>query len=219
MQYISYYRVSTDRQGRSGLGLEAQQAAVERFIGDHDVIVSSFTEIESGRQDERPQLATAMQACREHGAVLLIGKLDRLSRSVAFIARLMESDVKFIAADMPDADPFRLHIEAALAEEERRRISARTKAALAAARARGVTLGGYRGFTPDDAQRRRGRETASSRAQAFRSRVIPMIRDMQARGVITLRSIAKELNAQHITTARGGKWQANTVRRLLEAAV
>ena len=133
-----------------------------------DLLLSSFTEVESGKNDSRPQLSNAMAACRAAGAVLLIAKLDRRSRDVAFIAALMKSDVRFMACDMPDADTFRLHIEAAIAEEERRRISARTKAALTAAKARGITLGGFRGRVPTaDVQakdRARQREQAGQRA-------------------------------------------------------
>lgn len=143
--YIAYLRVSTDRQGKSGLGLEAQQEAVSLFARGDDAIIATLVEIESGRNSERPQLAAALRQCRQFGATLLIAKLDRLARDVAFVATLMKSDVRFIAADMPEADPFRLHIESAIAEEESRKISARTKAALAAAKARGVKLGGFRG--------------------------------------------------------------------------
>lgn len=143
--YVAYYRVSTDKQGRSGLGLEAQRASVASFLREGDRVISEFTEVESGRHDNRPQMAAALTACRAHKATLLIAKLDRLSRSVEFIARLMNGDVPFVACDMPHADPFRLHIEAAIAEEERRKISIRIREALAAAKARGVKLGGYRG--------------------------------------------------------------------------
>ena len=141
--WVIYKRVSTVRQGESGLGLEAQDAAIARLIGNCNII-ATFTEIESGRRCDRPQLAAAIAKCRETNARPVIGKLDRLARDVHVIAGLMKSDVKFVTADMPDADPFRLHIEAAIAEEEARKISARTCAALAAAKARGVKLGGYR---------------------------------------------------------------------------
>ena len=141
-RYIAYYRVSTVRQGESGLGLEAQRAATTSFMKSADAeLVSEFTEVESGKRANRPELAAAIQQCRNSGAVLLIAKLDRLARNVAFIANLLESGVKFTAIDMPNADRFMMHVYAAMAEEEGRRISERTTAALAAAKARGVRLG------------------------------------------------------------------------------
>ena len=141
-RYIAYYRVSTVRQGESGLGLEAQRAATTSFMKSADAeLVSEFTEVESGKRANRPELAAAIQQCRNSSAVLLIAKLDRLARNVAFIANLLESGVKFTAIDMPNADRFMMHVYAAMAEEEGRRISERTTAALAAAKARGVRLG------------------------------------------------------------------------------
>jgi len=141
-RYIAYYRVSTIRQGQSGLGLEAQRAATAAFIKSADcILVGEFTEVESGKRANRPELAEAIKACRDGGAILLIAKLDRLARNVHFISALLESGVKFTAIDMPNADRFMLHVYAAMAEEEARRISERTTAALAAAKARGVRLG------------------------------------------------------------------------------
>lgn len=218
-RYVAYYRVSTDRQGRSGLGLEAQQEAVRRFLRADDRLRANFTEVESGKIDTRPQLAAAMDACRRTGAVLLIAKLDRLSRDVAFIAGLMKSDVRFVAADMPDADRFRLHLEAAISEEERRRISSRTKAALGAAKARGVKLGGYRGHVPSDDDRARGhkrqRELAAQRAAA----VLAAIREFNAAGITSVIGLAKALTDAAIPTARGAtRWQPNQVKRVLALA-
>jgi DNA invertase Pin-like site-specific DNA recombinase len=217
--YVAYFRVSTDRQGRSGLGLEAQREAVRRFLRSDDRQLLSFTEVESGKNNARPQLAAAMDACRRAGAVLLIAKLDRLSRDVAFIAGLMKSDVRFIAADMPEADAFRLHIEAAIAEEERRRISGRTKAALGAAKARGVKLGGFRGHVPSAQDRARGhnrqRELASQRAAA----VLAVIRELSEAGINSPAAMARALTEREISTARGGtRWQANQVKRVLARA-
>ena len=141
-KFIAYHRVSTDRQGRSGLGLEAQQAAVRSYLdGGAGQLVGEFTEIESGHKNERPELAEALTFCKKHKATLLIARLDRLARNVHFISGLMETKVRFIACDMPEATPFMLHIYAAAAQEEARAISARTKAALQAAKARGVRLG------------------------------------------------------------------------------
>ncbi len=140
-KFIAYYRVSTDRQGRSGLGLEAQQQAVCDFLARRGDIIESFTEIESGRKDDRPQLAAALDTCRKHKATLVIAKLDRLARNVYFISGLMESGVEFVAVDMPEANRLTIHILAAVAEHEREAISQRTKAALKAAKVRGVKLG------------------------------------------------------------------------------
>jgi DNA invertase Pin-like site-specific DNA recombinase len=173
--------------------------------------------MESGKRCDRPQLAAAIAKCRETKARLVIGKLDRLARDVHVIAGLMKSDVKFVAADMPDADPFRLHIEAAIAEEEARKISARTCAALAAAKARGVKLGGFRGrrFTKEEAAR--GNATRSSRATNHAKCIAPIIGELRAAGMLTLRKLASGLNARGITTPRGGEWQATTVARVLHA--
>ena len=147
--YAAYIRVSTDKQGRSGLGLEAQQAAIAAFLRPGDRLLQpAFREIESGKNSDRPQLRAALDRCRQTGATLLIARLDRLARSVRFIAGLMEEGVPFVACDMPAATPFMLHVYAAVAEEEARAISRRTKAALAAAKARGVVLGGDRGYRP-----------------------------------------------------------------------
>jgi DNA invertase Pin-like site-specific DNA recombinase len=213
MDYIAYFRVSTAEQGRSGLGLEAQREAVETFAARTGAeIVGEFVEVESGKRHEnRPQLVKAMTACRKQGATLLIAKLDRLARNVAFVAGLMESGVPFKASDMPDADPFRLHIEAAIAEEERRKISQRTKAALAAAKARGVKLG-----TAGNAETARRASLANQqRARRHADNVKPIVEQIRAAGVTSLRGIAEALNARGVATARGGEWHAMTVRRAL----
>jgi DNA invertase Pin-like site-specific DNA recombinase len=219
--YVEYFRVSTEKQGRSGLGLEAQQEAVRRFLRDGDqTIKPPFVEVESGKNDDRPQLRAAMDVCRKTGATLLIAKLDRLARDVAFIATLMKSDVRFVACDMPDADPFRLHIEAAIAEEEARRISQRTKAALAAAKARGVKLGGYRGYALSEDQRARGLDrSAEVRADAAAQRaagLLPVVEAIRAEGTTSMGAIAKALNERHIPTAAGGQWHPMSVSRLLK---
>jgi len=175
------------------------------------LIVVTFVEVESGKQSERPQLRAAMEKCRQLGAVLLIAKLDRLARDVAFIATLMKSDVRFVACDMPGADPFRLHIEAAIAEEEARKISERTKAALAAAKARGVVLGGFRGRSPTDADRARSAFVRS--AEARKRGLAPVLEDLRASGAKTLRALADSLNQRKIAAARGGKLSAIQVFR------
>lgn len=220
--FVTYFRVSTAKQGRSGLGLDAQREAVRRFVREGDKVAATFTEVESGRNSERPQLATAMAHARKIGAKVLIAKLDRLSRDVEFVARLLKSDVRIIAADMPDADLFRLHLEAVIAEEEARKISARTKAALAAAKARGVVLGGFRGYVPSDAEKARGNarsvivRAASAKQHAYS--VIGHIDDAKASGAVSLREIAAALNASGITTPRGGSWSAVQVQRAMVMA-
>src|ERR1700733_6270649 len=144
-KFVSYLRVSTARQGASGLGLEAQRAAVTAYLnGGEWSLVQEVLEVESGKRNDRPALADALRLCRKHKATLVIAKLDRLARNVHFISGLMESGVEFVAADMPHADRFQLHIYAAMSEQEALAISARTKAALAAAKARGKQLGGRR---------------------------------------------------------------------------
>lgn len=217
--FIAYLRVSTQKQGASGLGLEGQQAAIQRFLGPSDRLVASYVEIESGRLCERPRLAEAMAECRRTGARLLIAKLDRLARSVRFISTLMESDIGFVACDMPDADPFRMHIEAAISEEEARKISARTRAALTAAKARGVRLGGWRGRHLTASERAKGSALANAgRAAEARTRALeiaPHIEVARAAGSHTPSAIAKALNAQGITTYAGASWSAVQVSRAL----
>lgn len=214
--YIAYLRVSTDRQGQSGLGLEAQREAVSRFVRGSGTITATFVEVESGRCSERPQLAAALERCRQIGAVLLIAKLDRLARDVAFIAALMKSDVRFVACDMPGADPFRLHIEAAIAEEEARKISSRTRAALAAAKARGVVLGGFRGRAPTDADRARSSAVRAAEARKRALGIAPALEKLRASGAKTLQALADGLNRQNITAARGGEWTAIQVSRTVK---
>jgi DNA invertase Pin-like site-specific DNA recombinase len=206
--YVAYYRVSTDRQGASGLGLEAQRQAVARHVTGGR-LTAAFTEIESGRRDgNRPQLHAALAECRKRRAVLLIARLDRLARNVAFIANLMESGVDFVAVDMPTANRLTLHILAAVAEHEREMISARTKAALAQAKARGTRLGNPR---PLDALKR------ANAAKAHRKpapHVLDLMAGWEAQGK-GLRAIARELNRLNIRTPRGAQWYACTVRAQL----
>jgi len=218
--YVAYCRVSTAEQGRSGLGLEAQREAIARFMRPGDRLLSEpFIEIETGKRPDRPQLREALRHAQEHGATLLIAKLDRLARNVAFVANLMEARTPFIAADMPQADPFRLHIEAAINEYEARKISLRTKAALAAAKARGVKLGGYRGGpVPDIRQHQQaGVAAAHDKAEKFARDLKPIIEELRASGFTSLRQIAAELNRRGVPTARGGSlWGAPAVRNLLK---
>jgi DNA invertase Pin-like site-specific DNA recombinase len=219
-RYVAYYRVSTKLQGRSGLGLAAQQKLVKEFCGDDWPPVASYTEVESGKNDSRPQLALALAECRRRKAVLVIAKLDRLGRRLAFIAGLMDADVPFVAADMPHADRFRLHLEAVIAEDERRRISERTVAALAAAKARGTKLGGYReghGLTPEVRAKAALERTAKAAQEA--TAVLPAItRIQQQQGITSASGIARALNEQGISTPRGGRWQAVQVQRIISRA-
>ena len=205
---LAYYRVSTMRQGKSGLGLEAQRAAVERFAeGEGLTIEKEFVEIESGKVADalnlRPKLAAALAEARKQKCSVVVAKLDRLSRDVAFVAGLMSQRVPFIVAELgADADPFMLHIYAALAEKERRMISARTRAALKAAKARGVVLG-------NPQQAARNREVARTEAEKLRS-VLTELKHLSSR------QIAVELTLRGVATPRGGKWQSPTVLRMID---
>ena len=213
--YVAYYRVSTDKQGASGLGLEAQCSAVLDFInGGAANLIAEFTEIESGKRNDRPELAEALKLCRKEKAVLVIAKLDRLARNVAFISNLMESGVDFVAVDMPDANRLTVHILAAVAEHEREMISQRTKAALQAAKARGVKLG-----SPDPAKgSAKGVASNKAKADQYAANVVPIIREIEASGVTSRLGIAKALNARGVPTARGGRWYDSTVKNVLGRA-
>jgi DNA invertase Pin-like site-specific DNA recombinase len=215
-RFVAYYRVSTARQGRSGLGLEAQQQAVrEHLNGGKWELVAEFTEIESGKRSDRPKLEEALKSCRLRGAKLIIAKLDRLARNVAFISNLMESGVEFEAVDFPQANRLTIHIMAAMAEHEAKMISERTKAALAAAKRRGVKLGGDRGARLTPAARAAGREAIRERALARASDLASTVKELQAAGCESLRALAEGLDARGIPAARGGKWSAVQVSRLL----
>lgn len=218
MKFVTYLRVSTERQGQSGLGLEAQRAAVAAHVLGRGEVVAEFVEVESGKRSDRPELARALSEAKRAGAVLLIAKLDRLARNVAFIANLLESGVEVTAADMPEANRFLLHVMAAVAEHEAQAISDRTKAALAAAKARGVKLGWSipeRVFEQRQAAKK-GAAVNKARALTHAENVLPVIEQIRAGGA-SLRQIAAELNARGITTARGGKWYATTVRNIITA--
>jgi DNA invertase Pin-like site-specific DNA recombinase len=216
-KYIAYYRVSTQKQGRSGLGLEAQQTAVRDYLNGGDWrLVAEVTEVESGKRSDRPKLAEALRLCRLHGATLIIAKLDRLARNVAFISNLMESGVEFHAVDFPQANRLTVHMLAAFAEHEAKVISERTKAALAAAKRRGVQLGGYRGTTMTKAMRKAASEAITKRAKARAADLTPTITELQAAGATSLRAIAAGLNERGIPAARGGQWSAVQVARVLE---
>jgi len=216
-KFVSYLRVSTARQGRSGLGLEAQRQAVEDFLnGGNWRLVKEFVEVESGKKADRPELAKAFQACRVYGAKLVIAKLDRLSRDAHFLLGLEKAGVDFVAADMPQANRMTVGIMAIMAEEERRRISERTKAALAAAKRRGVKLGGDRGYRITAKARAAGRAVQQAQARDRAMDLAPTIKELQAAGFESLRAIAAALDQRGIPAAKGGKWSAAQVMRTLE---
>ena len=215
--FVAYLRVSTQKQGESGLGLDAQRESVRRFLGTNDVLLATFTEVESGKNCNRPQLKSAIDRCRLTGATLLVAKWDRLSRNVAFLSRLMESDVPLLAADNPHATRFTLHILAAVAEHEADAISKRTKAALAAAKARGKKLGGWRGRHLTRAERRLGTSVRVAEAKARAAQVAPVIDELQNSGARTLQALASGLNERGILAPRGGRWAASQVRATLLA--
>jgi DNA invertase Pin-like site-specific DNA recombinase len=207
---IAYYRVSTDRQGKSGLGLEAQRNQVAEYVRQHGfALMEEHTEVESTRKKKRPVLEQALKSCRKHKATLIIAKLDRLGRSVHFISNLLESKVEFVAVDFPQANKFTMHMLAAFAEYERDQISDRTKKALAAAARRGVKLGTY------------GKDVLSAKnkldARLFRELLNPILVELCQSGFTTVRAIRDELNRRKVPTFRGAGhvWHIATVYRLI----
>ncbi len=215
-----YIRVSTTQQGRSGLGIEAQRQALRHFAQAEGIeVLGEYVEVETGKGtdalERRPRLKAALAAARKHRCRIAVAKLDRLSRDVHFISGLMAHKVPFWVAELgPDVDPFVLHLFAALAEKERALISTRTRQALAAAKARGVTLGSPK------LPLARSSAVASIQAEANRhaANVLPIIREAQKAGATTLRQIAEALNARGVATARGGQWHAMSVSNILERA-
>jgi DNA invertase Pin-like site-specific DNA recombinase len=218
---VAYYRVSTKQQHRSGLGIEAQRAAVARFAeseGFH--IIAEYVEAETGKGadalDRRPQLAAALAAAKTAKCSVLVSKLDRLSRDVAFVAGLMAQRVPFIVAELGrDADPFMLHLYAALAEKERRLISERTRAALAAKKAQGATLGNSTNIVQAG---QAGRQIQRTEADRFAANMLPIIQSIQSAGPIGMVSIATELNRRGIRTPRGARWHVSSVANILARA-
>lgn len=214
-RFIAYYRVSTQKQGASGLGLDAQKEAVGRFLnGGAWELVCEFVEVETGKGADalakRPQLKAALAACRKEGATLIIAKLDRLARNVHFVSGLMESKVKFVACDMPEANELTIHIMAAFAEHEAKRISQRTKEALAVAKSRGVALGraGVANLRPNV-------EARQKVADDFADRLRPLFNGMKARG-LSQRGMVGELNAIGVRAPKGGSWQLAQVQRVIK---
>jgi DNA invertase Pin-like site-specific DNA recombinase len=207
-RFVGYFRVSTARQGRSGLGLEAQQEAVRQYLASvSGTLVAEFTEVETGKRNARPELTKALAACKRLKAKLVIAKLDRLSRNVAFLSAMMDGNTEFIACDYPTATRLTLHILAAVAEHEAEVISQRTIAALQAAKRRGVVLGrnGTERLAPAN------RAAAMDRACPLK----PILAELTSAG-LSMRAIASELTARGVPTPRGGRWHPQTVTRILE---
>ena len=224
--YIAYTRVSTKKQGNSGLGLEAQTASVINFVNGHGKLLATYTEVESGKKSDRPELAKALSHARRSKAVLIVAKMDRLSRNVAFLSALMESKVEFQAADNPHANRLTIHILAAIAEHEAKATSTRTKEALQAARARGTKLGSNRpGHWAGREHLRQAGQRNATKAAALANRenrigiysdLVPLIKDLRSQG-ITLQAIAAKLTELGHETRRGKPWNHVQVLRLLRA--
>lgn len=208
-KFIAYYRVSTQRQGRSGLGLEAQRQAVAHYLdGSRWELLAEFTEVESGKRDNRAELQKALAACKRNKAKLVIAKLDRLSRNASFLLSLRDAKVDFVCADMPEANRLTIGIMAVMAEHERDMISKRTKEALAAAKRRGVKLGNDRADVKAmNAEKKR-------QADDFAESLRPMLEALQSAGM-TQRRIVEELNARGIASRTGGVWHLTQLRRVI----
>jgi DNA invertase Pin-like site-specific DNA recombinase len=211
-KYVAYYRVSTQKQGQSGLGLDAQRRMVEGFAKDGQ-IVADFVEIESGKNNDRVELRTALEYCKKEKATLLIAKLDRLSRNVAFIANLMDAGVDFTACDLPQANRFTLHIFAALAEQEREMISRRTRDALRALKERGAVLGKPENLTTEARDKGTVARVANARTNENNRKAAAMIRSLREQGA-TFQAIADQLNQLGFPTRRGCRFFPTQVRRL-----
>ena len=218
---VTYLRVSTQKQGQSGLGLEAQRKAVDDYLNGSDWnILEELVEVESGKNSKRPKLLEAIALCKAFGAKLVVAKLDRLSRDAKFLIDLQRSEVDFVAADMPEANKLTIGIMALVAEQEREAISKRTKEALAAAKARGQQLGAYRNGvfvgrrgTAQDAEK--AREARTALFQARTKEKLPMLKLVDPDGTLSTRAIASELNRMSVATVSGkGRWSSNSVRRL-----
>lgn len=216
-KFVAYLRVSTAKQGRSGLGLEAQREAVRHFVASHcgKIIAPEFVEVETGKRNDRPYLESALKRCRLTGATLVVAKLDRLSRNAAFLMTLRDSGVSFVAADLPEANTMTVGVMAVVAQHEREAISQRTKAALAAAKARGKKLGGFRAGAAQIARYHRDgveaiRQRALKAAEERREPVEALLKEG-----CSLTTIASRLNADSVRTSRGGKWTATAVKRTI----
>lgn len=214
-RFVSYLRVSTRKQGASGLGLDAQRRAVVDYLnGGRWDLIAEVVEVESGKRSDRPKLADALRLCRVHGATLVVAKLDRLARDAHFLLGLSKAGVEFVACDMPSANRMTVGIMAVVAEEEARMISVRTKAALAAAKARGVKLGGDRGAVLSNKARSLGTAVRIAKAKKRSEDLAPLIAELRATGATTLQAIADAFNARNIPTARGGRWTPTQIKRI-----
>lgn len=218
-KFVSYLRVSTEKQGRSGLGIEAQRKAVTDYLnGGQWNLINEVVEHESGKRADRPKLAEALGLCRLHGATLVIARLDRLSRNAAFLLNLRNAGVRFVAADMPEANEMVVGIMGVVAQAERERISKNTKAALAAAKARGVKLGGDRGVIPSAQTQAKGGAAMKVKAQNRAADLLPVITEIRAAGATSLQQVADALNERGIPTARGCQWAPAQVMRVEKRA-
>ena len=213
-KFVGYFRVSSQKQGKSGLGLEAQKAAVNAYIGDHQ-LVAEFTEVETGRNNERPILKEAIAVSKKNKATLIIAKLDRLSRNLAFIANLLDGNIDFIVADMPTANKMTLQMMAVIAEFEAKQISERTRLALKAAKARGVILGNKRNF--EEAQKV-GQRVMMMQAADHAAKVLPVIKELARNDASSLHRIADALNSRGIQTRRNAVWTGTAVRSIIRRA-
>src|SRR4051794_7732462 len=217
MRTVAYFRVSTDKQGRSGLGLEAQKAAVKAFLdGKGWPPLAEFVEVESGKRNDRPELARALEACRLYRATLVIAKLDRLSRDASFLLSLRDAGVEFVACDMPEANRLTVGIMALMAEHEAEMVSKRTRDALAAAKARGQRLGGFRGYVPSETDMAQAAKARAAVARERAGQVLPLVQEIRAAGATSLAGIAREPTQRGVPTPQGaGVWRAVQVARVL----
>ena len=215
-RFVAYLRVSTEKQGEQGHGISAQRQAIQNYLAaSNGELLDEHVEVESGKKNDRPELKKAINRCKTSRSTLIIAKLDRLSRNMAFIANLMDAGIDFIACDNPFANKLTIHILAAIAEHEREMISRRTREALAAAKAKGVQLGGYRGTTLTDKIRQDALESRWTKSKEYSANVIPMIRE-QLKAGYSLNATARILNQQRIVTVRGGTWTAKSVSRVVD---
>ncbi len=214
LRFVSYYRVSTDKQGLDGNGMEAQRQAVSRYLTSLDCeLLGSFEEVESGANNERPQLQAALALAKARKAILVIAKLDRISRCASFLLQLQDSGVDFVACDMPNADKFTVGILALVAQRERELISQRTRAGLAIAKQRGVTLGNPNA----SAALKKAQAVIQDRKKCFAASAITSIREIQSTGISSLNRIADCMNKRGEKTSRGGRWTATAIKRVLSA--
>jgi DNA invertase Pin-like site-specific DNA recombinase len=212
-KYVAYYRVSTQRQGQSGLGLEAQKHAVTVFTKGKGIVIAEYTEVESGKNDSRVKLALALAEAKREKATLVIAKLDRLSRNASFIFSLRDSGVDFVCCDLPEATTLTIGIFAVIAQHERETISRRIKEALAAKKARGEPVGNPKNFT--NRTRAIGRKAKNEKALAANDQALNIAKDAQAQG-LSLQKVAERLNSYGIKTSRGNSFTKSSVQSLLK---